>query len=72
MKEVCLVRLAVDDLIERIELSIVVLQETDRAGMETLIEGLELAKDILSHYVKPFTYKDTNTLKKHMDNLDRP
>ena len=69
---VCMVRLAVEDLIERLEVTIEVLQESEKAGVETLIEGVMLAKAILSHYVKPFTYRDPDDLKRHIDNLDRP
>jgi len=67
-----MVRLAVEDLIERLEVTIEVLQESEKAGVETLIEGVMLAKAILSHYVKPFTYRDPDGLKRHIDNFDRP
>ena len=67
-----MVRLAVEDLIERLEVTIEVLKESEKAGVETLIEGVLLAKEILAHYVKPFTYRDSDDLEKHIDNLDRP
>tara|TARA_Y100000004_G_scaffold184185_1_gene232910 strand:+ start:436 stop:639 length:204 start_codon:yes stop_codon:yes gene_type:complete len=67
-----MVRLAVEDLIERLDVTIEVLKESDKAGVETLIEGVQLAKAILSHYVKPFTYRDPEDLKRHIDKLDRP
>ena len=65
-------RLAVDELIERLEITKEVLATHTSAGGKTLIEGVMLAKEILSHYVKPFTYRDPDDLKKHIDNLDRP
>ena len=67
-----MVRLAVEDLIERLDVTIEVLRESDKGGVETLIEGVQLAKAILSHYVKPFTYRDPEDLKRHIDKLDRP
>ena len=69
---VCMVRLAVEDLIERLEVTIEVLKGSDKAGVETLIEGVGLAKAILTHYVKPFTYREPEDLKKHIDRLDTP
>ena len=45
---------------------------TNVGGVETLIEGVELAKSILKHYAKPFTYTNSSDFKKHIDKLDRP
>ena len=42
-----MVRLAVEDLIERLDVTIEVLQESEKAGVETLIEGVQLAKELI-------------------------
>ena len=66
-------QLAVDELIERLEITQEVLKtHTSVGGVQELIEGVELATSILKHYVKPFSYKNQEDLKKHIDNLDRP
>ena len=67
-----MVRLVVEDLIERLEITVEVLKDTNKAGVETLIEGVQLATDILKHYVKPFTFTQGKDLKEHIDKLDRP
>ena len=73
VRMVCMVRLAVEELIERLEITVEVLKtHTNVGGVETLIEGVELAKSILKHYAKPFTYTNTGDFKKHIDKLDRP
>ena len=41
-------------------------------GLKTNEEGVELAKSILKHYAKPFTYTNSSDFKKHIDKLDRP
>jgi len=37
-----------------------------------LIEAVELAKKILQHYVKPFTFTSSDDLNTHINKLDRP
>ena len=70
-QEVCLVRLAVEELVERLDIAIEVLKRSDDAGVESLIEAVALAKHLLSHYVKPFSTSNTEELKK-MVNIDKP
>tara|TARA_R100001015_G_C4431425_1_gene28443 strand:- start:260 stop:466 length:207 start_codon:yes stop_codon:yes gene_type:complete len=66
-------QLAVDELIERLEITQEVLAtHTSAGGTDSLIEAVQLATSILKHYVKPFSYKSQEDLKKHIDNLDRP
>ena len=73
VRMVCMVRLAVEELIERLEITVEVLKtHTNVGGVETLIEGVGLAKSILKHYAKPFTYTNSSDFKKHIDKLDRP
>ena len=73
VRMVCMVRLAVEELIERLEITVEVLKtQTNVGGVETLIEGVELAKSILKHYAKPFIYTNSGDFKKHIDKLDRP
>ena len=66
-------QLAVDELIERLEITQEVLKtHTNVGGVQELIEGVELATSILKHYVKPFSYTSGEDLKKHIDKLARP
>ena len=46
---VCMVRLAVEELIERLDIAAEVLKDSDKAGVETLVEAL----------LKTITDKDT-------------
>ena len=68
----CMVRLVVEDLIERLDMTIAVLEESNKAGMEPLIEAVTLARVILAHYVKPFTFVNKEDMTKHISGLDRP
>ena len=66
-------RLAVDELIERLEITQEVLAtHASAGGTDSLIEAVQLATSILKHYVKPFSYKNQEDLKKHIDKLDKP
>jgi hypothetical protein len=67
-----MVRLAVEELIERLDITIEVLKNSNTAGVEALIEAVALCKDILQHYVKPFSLQSSEALKKHMTEMDRP
>ena len=67
-----MVRLAVEELIERLDITIEVLKNTNTAGVESLIEAIALCKEILRHYVKPFSLQSTEALKKHMTDMDKP
>tara|TARA_R100000995_G_scaffold51669_1_gene25000 strand:- start:229 stop:432 length:204 start_codon:yes stop_codon:yes gene_type:complete len=67
-----MVRLAVEELIERLDITMEVLKDSDTAGVESLVEAISLCKDILRHYVKPFTLQSTTELKKSMTEMDRP
>tara|TARA_Y100001938_G_scaffold43035_1_gene59476 strand:+ start:1372 stop:1575 length:204 start_codon:yes stop_codon:yes gene_type:complete len=66
-----MVRLVVEDLIERLDMTIIVLQESEKAGMQPLIEAVVLARGILAHYVKPFSYTSNDDLSKHISELDK-
>jgi len=66
-------KLAVDELIERLEITQEVLAtHTSAGGTDSLIEAVKLATSILKHYVKPFSYNNQEDLKKHIDKLDKP
>ena len=67
-----MVRLAVEELIERLDITMEVLKDTNTAGVDSLIEAVALCKDIIRHYVKPFTLQSSEALKKHMTDIDRP
>ena len=68
-----MVKLAVDELIERLEITQEVLRtHTNVGGVDSLVEAVELATTIMKHYVKPFSYTNKEDLKKHIDKLDRP
>ena len=67
-----MVRLAVEELIERLDITMEVLKDSKTAGVESLVEAVALCKDILQHYVKPFALQSTEELKKSMTELDRP
>ncbi len=68
-----MVRLAVDELIERLDITIEVLKtHTAVGGVDSLIEAVEMAKNILSHYVKPFTLQSQAELRKHLTDMDKP
>ena len=67
-----MVRLAIQELIERLDITIEVLKNTNTAGVESLIEAIALCKEILRHYVKPFSLQSTEALKKHMTDMDKP
>lgn len=68
----CMVKLVVEDLIERLDMTVAVLIESEKAGMEPLIDAVTLARAILSHYVKPFTFVNQEDMAKHISGLDRP
>ena len=61
---VCMVRLAVEELIERLDIAAEVLKDSDKAGVETLVEAVLLAKNILQHYVTPFSMTNPKDLLK--------
>ena len=66
-------QLAVDELIERLEITQEVLAtHTSAGGTDSLIEAVDLAQKILQHYVKPFSYTSNDDLHKHINGLDRP
>ena len=67
-----MVRLAVEELIERLDITMEVLKDSKTAGADSLIEAVALCKDILKHYVKPFTLQSPEALKKHMTEIDKP
>jgi len=68
-----LTRLAVDELIERLDITVEVLRtHTQVGGVDSLIEAVDLAKKILAHYVKPFTLQSQDELKKHLTDIDKP
>ena len=67
-----MVRLAVEELIERLDITVEVLKGSKTAGVESLIEAVVLCKQILQHYVKPFTLQSSTELKKYMSDIDRP
>jgi hypothetical protein len=67
-----MVRLAIQELIERLDITIEVLKNTNTAGVESLIEAVVLCKEIMQHYVKPFSLQSTEALKKHMTDMDKP
>ena len=67
-----MVRLAVEELIERLDITVEVLKDSKTAGVESLIEAVVLCKQILEHYVKPFTLQSPEALKKHMTEIDKP
>ena len=66
-------RLAVDELIERLEITVEVLKtHTNVGGVDSLIEAVDLAKKILQHYVKPFTLQSLTKLSKALTDIDKP
>ena len=65
-----MVRLAVEELIERLDIAAEVLKESDKAGIETL--AVLLAKTILTHYVKPFSMSNPAELLKAVTDRDSP
>jgi len=66
-------RLAVDELIERLEITKEVLaNHTSAGGTDSLIEAVDLAKKILEHYVKPFTLQSLTKLSKALTDIDKP
>ena len=66
-------RLAVDELIERLEITKEVLAtHTSAGGTDSLIEAVDLAKKILQHYVKPFTIQSLEKLSKQLTDIDTP
>ena len=66
-------RLAVDELIERLEITKEVLAtHTSAGGTDSLIEAVDLAKKILQHYVKPFTLQSLTKLSKALTDIDTP
>ncbi len=67
-----MVRLAVEELIERLDITMEVLKKSDTAGVESLVEAVALCKDILRHYVKPFTLQTIDELNQSMTEMDRP
>ena len=67
-----MVRLAVEELIERLDITMEVLKDSNTAGVESLIEAVSLCKQILQHYVKPFTLQSPEALKSHMTDIDKP
>ena len=69
---VCMVRLAVEELIERLDITKEVLKKSDTAGVESLIEAVDLARAILAHYVKPFSMTNMAEVRKHLTGIDKP
>ena len=67
-----MVRLAVEELIERLDITMEVLKDSNTAGVESLIEAVALCKEILQHYVKPFTLQTTEALAKSITEIDKP
>ena len=67
-----MVRLAVEELIERLDITVEVLKDSKTAGVESLIEAVVVCKDILKHYVKPFTLQSTEALTKSISDIDKP
>ena len=67
-----MVSLAVEELGERLDITIEVLKGSKTAGVESLIEAVSLCKSILQHYVKPFTLQNTQDLTKSITEFDRP
>jgi len=67
-----MVRLAVKELIERLDITVEVLKDSDTAGVESLIEAVELARQILHHYVSPFMVENTEDLMKRIADIDKP
>tara|TARA_R100001443_G_scaffold35293_1_gene49075 strand:+ start:227 stop:430 length:204 start_codon:yes stop_codon:yes gene_type:complete len=67
-----MVRLAVEELIERLDITVEVLKDSKTAGVESLIEAVVLCKQILQHYVKPFTLQTTEALTKSITEIDKP
>ena len=67
-----MVRLAVEELIERLDITMEVLKKSDTAGVESLVEAVALCKDILRHYVKPFTLQTTEALANSITEIDKP
>tara|TARA_A100001201_G_scaffold139477_1_gene131505 strand:- start:43 stop:246 length:204 start_codon:yes stop_codon:yes gene_type:complete len=67
-----MVRLAVEELVERLDITIELLKKSDTAGVESLIEALHLCKSILQHYVKPFTLQGIKNLQNSMTDIDKP
>jgi len=67
-----MVRLAVEELIERLDITVEVLKETDTAGVESLIEAVVLARQILHHYVSPFMVMNMQDLTKSLSEIDKP
>ena len=67
-----MVRLAIEELVERLDITIEVLKNSNTAGTESLVEAVVLCKEILLHYVRPFTLQSPEALKKHMTDIDRP
>ena len=67
-----MVRLAIDELIERLDITKEVLTtHTNVGGVDSLIEAVDLAQKILAHYVKPFSYTSNEDLSNHISKLDR-
>ena len=67
-----MVRLAVEELIERLDITKEVLAvHTNAGGTDSLIEAVDLAQKILQHYVKPFSYTSNEDLSNHISKLDR-
>ena len=67
-----MVRLAVEELIERLDITKEVLTtHTNVGGVDSLIEAVDLAQKILQHYVKPFSYTSNEDLSKSISELDR-
>ena len=67
-----MVRLAVEELVERLDITIEVLKGSKTAGVESLIEAVSLCKSILQHYVTQFTLQNTQDLTKSITEFDRP
>ena len=67
-----MVRLAVEELIERLDITVEVLKGSKTAGVESLIEAVVLCKQILQHYVKPFTLQTTEALANSITEIDKP
>ena len=68
-----MVRLAVDELIDRLDITIEVLSTHSAVGgVDDLIEAVDLAKKILQLSVKPFTLQSLTKLSKALTDIDKP
>ena len=66
---VCMVRLAVEELIERLDIAAEVLKDSDKAGVETLVEAVNTLVTVLN--ATTFQGKDMIALASLMEKLMR-